>query len=199
MKRAALGIRVHSGWGALVAVAGTPAAGDVIERERIEIADPSLAGAKQPYHFAQGRKLPDAERHLANCAASSEQLAFKALSKVVNDLRSREYAVGSCAILLAAGRALPSLEQILASHALIHTAEGEFFRNAFRSAAIRLQLQVTGIREKDLDRKAEESFGIRPIPLRDHMAFVGKSLGPPWTTDQKTAALAAWLLLTASA
>ena len=36
--------------------------------------------------------------------------------------------------VLASGRTLPALEQILASHPMVHTAEGEFFRKAIREA-----------------------------------------------------------------
>jgi len=52
MKECAIGIRVHSGWGALVAVAGDAGAPEVIERRRVEIIDRKKPGAMQPYHFA---------------------------------------------------------------------------------------------------------------------------------------------------
>jgi hypothetical protein len=195
MKRAAIGIRAHSGWGALVVVSGSPATVDVIDRKRIAVTDPNIAGANQPYHFAQGQRLPEAERYLADCAAASERLALEALGEIVKELQRREYVAVSCAILLASGRSLPSLSQILASHSLIHAAEGEFFRRAFWKASERLKIQVTGIRERELDGRAEAVFGSRTIRLRREIGAQGASLGPPWTTDQKTASLAALLVL----
>ena len=195
MKRAAIGIRAHSGWGALVVVSASPAPVDVIDRRRIAVTDPNMAGANQPYHFAQGQKLPEAESYLADCAAVSERLALAALHEIVKELRRRECVVVGCAILLASGRTLPSLSQILASHSLIHTAEGEFFRRALWKASERLELQVTGIRERELDGRAEAVFGSGTIQLRREIATLGASLGPPWTTDQKTATLAALLVL----
>ena len=45
MKRAAIGVRVHSGWGALVAVSGKPGAEEIVERSRVEITDPKMSGA----------------------------------------------------------------------------------------------------------------------------------------------------------
>ena len=59
---AALGFRAHSGWAALVAVAGTPQSGQVLLRRRIELADPKVPGSKQPYHAAEGEKFPKAEK-----------------------------------------------------------------------------------------------------------------------------------------
>jgi len=195
MTRAAIGIRAHSGWGAVVAVTGSAAAVNVIERRRIAIIDPIIPGANQPYHFAQGQKLPEAERYLAECAAVSERLALEALGEIVKELRHREYVAVSCAILLASGRSLPALSQILASHSLIHAAEGEFFRRAFWKASEGLEIEVTGIRERELDARAEAVFGGGTSQVRREIAALGKSLGPPWTTDQKTASLAALVTL----
>jgi len=59
MKRAALGVRMHSGWGVLVAVSGDAHSVEVLDRRRIVTTDPSIPGAKQPYHYAAGLGLAD--------------------------------------------------------------------------------------------------------------------------------------------
>jgi hypothetical protein len=195
MTPAAIGIRPHSGWAALVVVAGSPGAIDVIDRRKIEIMAPNIEGAKQPYHFAKDQRPSEAERYLTECAAASEGLAFEALRETVEEARRGNKVVGSCAILLASGRNLPALSKILGSHPLIHTAEGEFFRQSFRRAAERLDIPVTGIRERDLDRSARTVFGREADSLQREIAGLGSSLGPPWTADQKHACLAALLAL----
>jgi len=53
MKNAAFGARVHSGWAVLVCVSGDPAAPEIVDRRRIVIIEPTMQGAKQPYHFAE--------------------------------------------------------------------------------------------------------------------------------------------------
>jgi len=194
MQAAAIGIRPHSGWAALVVVSGVPGAIDVIDRRKVVITAANIKGAKQPYHFALEQSLANPESYLAECAAASEQLAFQALRETVEEARRRGRAVASCAILLAAGRDLPSLSKILASHPLIHTAEGEFFRESFRRAGARLKIQVTGVRERDLDERAQAVFGSKSDSLKSEIAGLGKTLGPPWTTDQKNACLAALLV-----
>jgi len=90
---------------------------------------------------------------------------------------------------------LPPLSQILASHALIHAAEGEFFREAFSKACADLDVAVTGFRERDLDECVQTAFGKAAARMRQQISTLGRSLGPPWTTDQKTAALAALIVL----
>src|SRR5215467_4932873 len=128
MKNATLGIRVHSGWAVIVCVSGDPAAPNVVDRRRIVVIDPTMEGAKQPYHFAENLSLEQAGHHLYKCSEASQRLALKAVREMLEAVTARDYRVVGCAVLLASGRALPSLEKVLASHALIHTAEGEFFR-----------------------------------------------------------------------
>src|ERR1700722_15523034 len=133
MQQAAIGIRPHSGWGALVVVAGGPGAIEVVDRKKIVITAQDIKGASQPYHFAKGQSLPDAQSYLAECAAASQRLALKALREALKQAVRRGKVIERFEILLAAGRNLPALPNILASHPLIHTAEGEFFRQSFRS------------------------------------------------------------------
>jgi hypothetical protein len=195
MKHAAIGVRVHSGWGALVAVSGKPGAEEIIERRRVVITDPKMAGAVQPYHFAEKMEAKPAEQHVAKCAAMSARLALTVLQELLQQLQAREYRVIASCILLSSGRPLPDFAKILASHALIHTAEGEFFRKAFRDAFEQLDIPVSGIRERELAEHAQTKFGKAAPKLQERIAAMGRALGPPWTTDQKTAALAAFVIL----
>jgi hypothetical protein len=195
MKRAALGIRMHSGWGVLVTVSGEADSAEIMDRRRIVITHPSMPGAKQPYHYAVNLGLAEAEKYLANCAAASERLALAAVGELVQGLERRQFQIVGSAVLLASGRPLPSLSEILASHALIHTAEGEFYRGAVRKACERLEIQVTAIRERDLEERAETVFGNAASEVQRRISILGRSLGPPWTKDHKTAALAAAVIL----
>jgi hypothetical protein len=191
----ALGIRVHSGWGALVALSGKRGAEQVEDRRYIEIIDPQVPGAAQPYHFAEKLEIRTAEKHIAKCAAMANRLAAEGLRELSNALRDRGCHLNGAAILLSSGRPLPDLPGILASHAMIHAAEGDFFRQAFREACQSLNISVIGIREKELDHRATLAFGKRVSAMRQRVSEFGRSLGPPWTTDEKTAALAAAIVL----
>jgi hypothetical protein len=195
MKNAAFGIRVHSGWGALVCISADPDAPEIVDRRRIVIMERTMQGAKQPYHFAESLPLEEAERHLQKCAAVSQRLALQAVREMLDAVSARNYRVVGCAMLLAAGRALPSLQKILASHTLIHTAEGELFRNVVSDACETCCIPVVGIRERELDERANAAFGSTAARVRQHISNLGKTVGSPWTQDEKTAALAALMLL----
>jgi hypothetical protein len=195
MKSAAIGVRVHSGWGAVVALTGQHGAEEVIERRKVVIIDPKAPGVAQPYHYVEERELRAAEMHLAKCAAESRRLALESLRQISAQLHERGFSLVGSAILLSSARPLPDLEEILGSHALIHTAEGEFFRQAFRYSFERLGIPVAGIRERELDDYAQKAFGKAAAEVRKRIDGIGRSLGPPWTQDQKMAALAAAIAL----
>jgi hypothetical protein len=196
MKRAAaFGVQMHSGWGVLVAVSGAPHAIEILARQRIVTADPEMPGAIQPYHYAMNLKLPESDKHLAKCAAASTRLAVAAIGDLVAELNTRHFHIVGSAVLLASGRSLPPLEKILASHPLIHTAEGEFFRHTVSQACEDLQISVTAIRQRELEERAKAVFGNAASRVQGSIASLGKTIGPPWTKDHKTAALAAALIL----
>lgn len=201
-KKAAIGIRAHSGWGALVAVSGEIGSEEIIERERIVIVDTKTPGVKQPYHYAQmlsvrkGEKA--AEQYVKNCAVASAKMARAVIGEVVKRLQDRDYNIVGATILLGSGRPLPPFAKILASHPMLHTAEGVFFRQAFHDAFEKLGIPVTGIPERQLKERADEMFEKRAPGLQRRIGAMGRSVGAPWTLDQKIAALGAAIVLAAS-
>lgn len=197
MKRAALGVCMHSGWGALVAISDHAGAVALLDRRRIVATHAGQPGANQPYHFARTMELREAESFLASAAATSERIALAAVREAVDELRSRDYQVTGAAVLLASGRPLPALVKILASHPQLHAAEGEFFRGTFARACERLGLPVTGYRERELEARAKELFGRASPQIQRTIAALASSLGPPWTKDHKRASLAALMTLSA--
>lgn len=199
MKSAAIGVSVHSGWGAVVAIAGERGTEQILLRRRVVIIDSKIAGSAQPYHYVAKKEISAAEKHLARCASVCGHLALESLTQLSTELAKINFVPKAAAILLSSARPLPDLQAILASHALIHTAEGEFFRQAFRSAFNKLQIPVTGIRANDLNDCAVQAFGKAAPAIQKRIDGMGRTLGPPWTKDEKTAALAAAIALNRAA
>jgi hypothetical protein len=192
---AAIGFRAHSGWAAAVAVTGTPDAPVVASRRRIEMRERGAAGPSQPYHAAVGLDIREAEQLVADCAARAAALAATGLRVIVEDLRQLGHPMVGCGLLLASGRPLPPLEKILASHPLLHTAEGELFRGALRAASRSCGLPLTAVNERELFTDAAAHLGLPATQVERHVADMGKAIGPPWRQDEKFAAVAAWLAL----
>jgi len=191
----ALGFRVHSGWAAAVAMGGSVEAPTIIQRWRLELVDRAIPGAVQPYHAAAEMPLHEAEDFLRSCAETTRSLAHTAVQHVVGALSETRYQLSGACILMGSGRPSPQLAATLASHALIHTAEGEFFRDAVKRACESCGLAVSCIKERELLHEASTALGIPVRELTHRISSLGRSLGPPWRQDQKLSALAGWLVL----
>lgn len=119
----AMGISVHTGWGACVVVAGSLEHPEVVAAAMIEV-------------------LPDNERFCFHSAAemppkaAREWLAHlreKALSNARRELVALIPRVSICAIVAKEGEP-GDLAAVMQSHPRIHTAEGYFYRDVFRDA-----------------------------------------------------------------
>jgi hypothetical protein len=167
MKRA-LGISVHTGWGACVVVSGSLAKPEIVANEVIQILDDS---ERFCFHMAENMELTAAEKWIARMRVKALANARQALAPFV------AMDVSVCAIVAKQG-STGNLQEVLASHPRLHTAEGYFYRDAFRDAC---PVSVQVVPPSSLD------------PSK-----VGKLAAPPWGKDQKLAALAAWTIMTKS-
>jgi hypothetical protein len=194
-RRIALGVAPHSGWAAVVGIAEAGGRPEVMVRERMEMAGADDAEAKQPYHAVEDLPVAEARKRLARYSAAAESRAHAAIRRIVHRLERDRHRVIGLGILDSSGRTGDSLEVVLASHALIHTADGDHFRDAIAAAASRCGLAVSRVRARDLERDALGAVGSPVEGLHDTVKQLGRSVGPPWGADQKAAALLAWLLL----
>jgi hypothetical protein len=195
MKNAALGFRVHSGWSAIVAVSLEKSVPIVLRRQRAQLVETFSYTFRQPYHTGEKMGFADAGEFIANVRTEAERLAYRALHAMQADLEEQGYRLDRGGLLLASGRPLPELERILKSHALIHTADGELFREALRSASMRCGLQVTCTKERELLESCAQAFSLRSPAVLHRATELGRGLGAPWSQDEKYATLAAWLAL----
>jgi hypothetical protein len=193
--RSALGFRAHSGWAAVVALGGSVDAPMVLLRTRIELADPAMPGSIQPYHAAAALEKVAAGRLIRRCRASTNAMARRAVRTVMAELQKKGHIPVACGNLLASGRSPASLAAALASHLMLHTAEGELFRDSLDGASRHLGLKVTSIREREALEFGSAVFGIASEQLRRKLNEMGRLVGPPWRQDEKLATLAAWIAL----
>lgn len=161
----AIGISVHTGWGACVVVGGSLAKPEIVANEVIEILGDS---DRFCFHMASGMNRGAAEKWIARVRKNAIANARRALAPLVVK------GVSVCAIVAKNGDA-GDLDAVLASHPRIHAAEGCFYRDVLRDAC---GIPVHVVPPSSLD------------PSK-----VGKLAAPPWGRDQKLAALAAWTVM----
>lgn len=195
MKRAALGFRVHSGWTALVAVSLEDGRPRVLLRERPHLVEIFTYEFRQPYHTAEKRPAAEARSFVSRMHVEARGLAYRVIQTAQTNLEQQGYELKCCGLLLASGRPLPELSLILASHALIHTADGELFREALVHAAGRCGVEMFTAKESELLETAACTLHVESGELGPRLVDLGRSLGSPWSQDEKFAALIAWLAL----
>ena len=195
MKRAGVGFREHTGWAAMVALGGGVTAPVVLARSRYELSEGDLPRAV--YHAARQLDLENAGRLVQQVGLVARTAAESQLRRTVAELEAAGYEVVGTAV--AAPRELPAdLSEILGSHPLVHTAEGQLFRGALAEATGLLGLPLTRFLQQELYEEAAVNVGTSDASLRAQLTGLGRALGPPWQRDQKEAAAAAWLALAGS-
>ena len=186
---------MHSGWAAAVAVCIEKGAPVVLARQRVQFVETFTYEFRQPYHTAEKMLAGQARDFIERVRDEARRLAYRAVRELESRTEEQGVKLTRCGLLLASGRPLPDLEKILASHALIHTADGELFRQALLHASARSGLQDFTIKEKELLDRAGQVFRAKPNELMRRVTELGRSLGAPWSQDEKLGTLAAWLAL----
>jgi hypothetical protein len=192
---AAFGFSAHSGWAAMVVIGRAASKPSVLARSRVELIDDHDPESKQPYHAVEFLCVEEAAGRLRGYLEVAVGLAYAAIETQRKAVTQRGYQVKSVGIIESAGRKEVSLSSILKSHALIHGAEGDHFRNALSAAAQGLGLRVNRIRARDLEDHAVSQLRLPLKSMLDTVNDLGRQVGPPWGADQKKAALLAWTLL----
>lgn len=195
MQQAAIGLRAHSGWTALVAVSLQEDSPLVLWRDRPHLVKTFTYEYRQPYHTAEKRSPAEARKFVSRVRSEARLLSHRTLGGVQANLKNAGYELKCCALLLASGRTLPELPKILESHALIHTADGELFREALLHASKRCGVESFTAKESELMDRAADAVHLQPKELYQRLSDLGRSLGSPWTQDEKLAVLVAWLSL----
>ena len=189
----AIGIRPHTGWAVAVIVGGTAVSPQVLHRERVELVPGDVE--RFAYHLVQ-------DWPLAKAAASVEaaHVAVEATTtEVLADLCTRARALGKLAGVGLVGEPhdVPELERVLASHTLLHTAEGELFFGTLVDAATKQRVGVTLVPPKATLDSAADALGTDPTQLTQRLAGLRAELGAPWQADHKAATAAALVALEA--
>jgi hypothetical protein len=195
IETAAIGFFPHSGWAVMVVVGGSAAAPELLARSRVQLIDAHDPESKQPYHAVEFLCVEEATGRLDGYMAVATRLAHDSIRAQSEQLKQRGIVIRSVGIIDSSSRKRLPLPAILASHTLIHAADGDHFRNALFVAAEQCRLQVCRIPVRELEAHARKCLS-RPVNrILATVVKLGLGKGPPWGADQKKVALLAWTLL----
>jgi hypothetical protein len=186
LSRLAVGVARHNGWAWFVTVASRGTDFDVVDRRRVELVDADQP--KQPYHHdALRTSAVEAKRLLDAVHKSVHRCTARALSETLNALADQ----GDIDVLAIDGpprRPVPErLEDILASHQIVHTADGEMYRSIVVEEAIALGLGVFEAPRGQAFPLAADALGQTLTEVETLTRELGKPLGAPWAKEHRAA------------
>jgi hypothetical protein len=176
-------------------VAGGVARPEVVVRDRAELGDPSGRVRSAAYHAARALEPAAAAALVEAAERIAAEQAAAAFERTLREARDEGAVVRSCAVVVATFAGGARLESILASHALVHAAEGRLYQGALLQSAAARGLDTIAIPQRSIWEQGEAVLGIAGDELRHWIDQLRREVGPPWARDQKLAALAAWIAL----
>ena len=194
MAKTTLGFRVKSGWAAAVVLSDPLSSPSVLHARRIELSDPEVPESRQPFH-AVDDTLGDSERdqnqiekRLRLVRAATERSIAKLWADSVNDGRTP----------VRAGIVTGSLVDpatIRQPHIRAHAMEGRLFRTVVEDALRAYDVSCVVLAEKSAFERASGVIHLGEGELKRTLADLGRRVEGPWKSEEKLAALAAWVAL----
>jgi len=190
--RVAIGFRVKTGRATAVVMAGPVSAPRVLSRKSLQLWDPAIPESYQPWHAEL--ELPPAEsaRVVPAALKAVERVALSALRELVGEIQPAPASI--LGISLVAGSATDP-ESIRNPHMRAHAREGQLFPHALAVAAKTLRIPAVTIVESEVFASAAARLGKTPDALKLEVTALGRSVGKPWSAEEKAAAAAAWITL----
>ena len=191
---AALGFRVKSGWAMAVLLGGPSTERKLIRCQAVLLSDPEIPQSKQPYHAAL--ELPEKERKLlttklGNVVASA---AKKSIKELLSQASAEGYRVAGAGLVVGS---LVDPATLHNEHIRAHGLEGQLFRTALEDALREQNLPFNVFVEKDAFETASALLKLSEAKAKKWIAGLGGSRDGPWRAEEKLAALAAWVALSA--
>src|SRR5262245_43143307 len=192
----ALGFKAHSGWAAMVALGRHDEKLIVVDRRRIELADPADGEwARQPYHAAEGLPSARAKAVVDRGIATARRMAVTEVQDAITRAKREGHTVVGSGVLV--GTPMPSwtVDEILSVHLRMHQAEGVLYRDVLIDAARTCKLPVIEAREKQIAAESAKRLKRSAAQLDHQVSGLKSQVGAPWGRDQKDAALVAMMAL----
>jgi hypothetical protein len=192
--RVGFGFKAHTGWAAVVVLAEPSSAPTVVATRRVQLAKSTDLDETQVYHSASKLPAKGAAQLVDEATKQVRQQARSVVNQLIRELKSTGCEIVGAGLVLGNAHVPPQLETILRSHALIHAAEGDLFRQALAAAIQDCGLTMTGLTSKELFQAGAARLRTKEDALRLRITQIGKGTRP-WTQDQKESAMVAWLAM----
>jgi hypothetical protein len=178
MKRAIIGIKTRTGRAVAIALSAPL---EFVCREELTLCDDAT---KQPYHDVMELPWNESVNAVKPAVATIEKIAARELRRLIAAMEKRGYEVESVGVVGPPDR---QLERLGNPHIRAHAAEGVLFRAVVEKAAKANRLESKAFVDPAKELSAAQ---------KKRIADMREIAGPPWRAEEKSAAMAALVILT---
>lgn len=189
---AALGFRVKSGWAMVVLLAGPTDKPQLVICREVLLSDPETPQSKQPYHAALA--LPEKEGKLVtkSLVRVVRGAAKRSVAALLKEAAALKYSVRGAAVVVGSMVDPATLHN---EHIRAHGLEGQLFRTVLEDAFRAQKIPCATFLEKSAYEAAAPALENSPAQIKRAIAELGESHNGSWRSEEKLAALAAWMTL----
>ncbi len=187
-----IGLRAKTGRAVAVVLGGSADSPLVLKKFEIKLSDPGIPATAQPYHEVMDLPWEESQKAVRKLVRAIETIARKALAGLIKELKSEGTKVSGVGIVGAKDR---DLARIGNYHIRAHAAEGVLFRRVLDLAADANGIKRRTFPDREFDALAASELGVNSNSMKKKLTDLRRSVPPPWRTDEKQAATAAWLVL----
>jgi hypothetical protein len=192
--RASLGIRVRSGTACAIVLIGPGASPRIAQRRTFNLCDPAIPASRQPYHAVMDANPREAHRLETELQAIVRTATHRAVHQAIADARKDGLHIAGSALVVGSqidpGR-------IANDHIRAHAQEGQLFRTTLIDALKSNGVTSAVLLEREIYDQATSSLGKTVEEIKHSLRAFGRGTLVPWRAEEKLAALAAWMTLSA--
>jgi hypothetical protein len=192
MSNLAIGFRAKTGKAIVVILGGPPDSPIVLFKTEIKLIDPKVPATRQPYHEVMDLPWSQSQQAVAKSLRAIEQVATKTLARLITDEVGPSHMIAGVGVVGAPDR---DLARIGNPHIRAHAAEGVLFRRVLETAATANGLKWQSFPDRDFDQAAAGRLSTNYSIVKQRLNDLRQSVPAPWRTDEKQAAMAAWIVL----
>lgn len=188
----ALGFRVKTGRAIAVALRGPAESPSFVRREELNLVDPKMPSTFQPFHAVMELRWLEAVTAAEKSASAIRAVATNAIAALLDELRAPGNRIAGAGVV---GGSPNDPAKIGNPHVRAHAAEGQLFPRMVVAAASANRLAARSFPEREFEKRVIAQLRLSPEAVKKRTAELGIAAGRPWRSDEKMAALAAWLIL----
>ena len=187
---ATIGLRAKTARAIAVVLVGPSDSLRILNRVELKLADPAFPETTQPFHEVIDLPWEKAQLAVQKISTKIERIAAKELGRLIRDAKNQGFSVRGVGVV---GAPEKNLAKIGSTHIRAHAAEGVLFRRVLEVAAAANELPSRLFDERTLEQTATSELRLPIDKIKTELAEMGRVVGSPWRTDEKGAAIAAWL------